>query len=157
LQTLTSKQKKIFDFIEGYLHENNFSPSLREIGKALKVSVGTVQDQVEAIVKKGFIKRDEVKARGFRMPIKSFQVPLLGRVHAGPLHAAIEDVEGYIPVGEKTSTQHHFALNVKGDSMIDAGIFDGDVVIVRAQTVARDGNIVVARIDDETTVKKFRE
>jgi repressor LexA len=157
MDSLTAKQKKIFDFIESYLHENNFSPSLREIGKALKVSVGTIQDQVEAIVKKGFIKRDEIKARGFRMPIKPFQIPLLGRVHAGPLHAAIEDVEGYIPVAEKTSTQHHFALNIKGDSMIDAGIFDGDVVVVRSQSVARDGNIVVARIDDEATVKKFRE
>jgi repressor LexA len=84
------------------------------------------------------------------------QVAILGRVHAGALHAAIENVEGYLPVGTSLSPSRHFALRVRGDSMIDAGIMDGDMVIVRMQAVADSGDIVVARVEDEATVKYLR-
>ncbi len=153
---LTHKQKAVYRFIQEYIEENHRPPSLREIGTHLDLSVGTVQDQVEAIRRKGFLEKDQTKARGLRLPMSAHQVPVLGRVHAGPLHAAIENVEGYLPVGSGFSPSKHFALKVRGDSMIEAGILEGDMVIVRVQATADDGDVVVARIDDEATVKKLR-
>src|SRR4051794_451261 len=115
--TLTHKQNAVYRFIQSYIEENHRPPSLREIGAYLGLSVGTVQDQVEAIRRKGFLEKDETKARGLRLPMAAFQVPILGRVHAGPLHAAIENVEGHLPVGTDLSPSKHFALKIKGDSM----------------------------------------
>lgn len=156
-QTLTPKQKAIYEFIQGYVEENQMPPSLREIGSHFDLSVGTVQDQVEAIRRKGFLTKDNTKARGLRLPMMApQQVAILGRVHAGPLHAAIENVEGYLPVGTSLSPAQHFALKVRGDSMVGAGIVDGDMVIVRMQPTADDGDIVVARVEDEATVKRLR-
>ncbi|MCG3205960.1 MAG: LexA repressor [Elusimicrobia bacterium] len=153
---LTHKQTAIYRFIQEYIEENHRPPSLREIGDHLDLSVGTVQDQVEAIRRKGFLTKDPTKARGLRLPITAQQVPILGRVHAGPLHAAIENVEGYLPVGAQFSPSKHFALKVRGDSMIEAGILEGDMVIVRVQATAENGDIVVARVEDEATVKRLR-
>ncbi len=153
---LTPKQKAVYRFIQEYIEENHRPPSLREIGTHLDLSVGTVQDQVEAIRRKGFLQKDHTKARGLRLPMSAQQIPVLGRVHAGPLHAAIENVEGYLPVGSQFSPSQHFALKVRGDSMIEAGILEGDMVIVRVQATADDGDVVVARVDDEATVKRLR-
>lgn len=155
-QTLTHKQQTIYSFIQEYMEENHVPPSLREIGSHLDLSVGTVQDQVEAIRRKGFLSRENSKARGLRLPMSANQIPILGRVHAGALHAAIENVEGHLPVGGDMPSSRHFALKVRGDSMIDAGILDGDLVIVRSQPTAESGQIVVARVDDEATVKYLR-
>ena len=155
-ETLTFKQNAIYRFIQSYVEENQRPPSLREIGSHLDVSVGTVQDQVEAIRRKGFLERDDAKARGLRLPISAHQVPVLGRVHAGPLHAAIENVEGHLPVGKELTPSKHFALKIRGDSMIEAGILEGDYVIVRAQSTAENGEIVVARVEEEATVKRLR-
>ncbi len=156
-QTLTSKQQAIYEFIQGYVEENQMPPSLREIGSHFDLSVGTVQDQVEAIRRKGFLTKEKTKARGLHLPMHvPQQVAILGRVHAGPLHAAIENVEGYLPVGTNLSPSQHFALKVRGDSMVGAGIVDGDMVIVRMQPTADDGDIVVARVEDEATVKRLR-
>ncbi|OVE77792.1 repressor LexA [bacterium F11] len=156
MKELTPKQKLIYDFIQEYVEVYQVPPSLREIGAHLDLSVGTVQDQVEAIRRKGFLQKDQTKARGLRLPIAAQQVPILGRVHAGPLHAALEDVEGHVAVGSKRTPSQHFALRVRGDSMVDAGILEGDLVIVRIQSVAEEGDIVVARVEDEATVKRFR-
>src|SRR5437762_8678594 len=107
---LTPKQNAIYRFIQSFIETNFTPPSLREIGTHLGLSVGTVQDQVEAIRRKGFLSKEETKARGLRLPMGAQQVPILGRVHAGALHAAIEDVEGHLPVGSTLSPSHHFAL-----------------------------------------------
>lgn len=155
-QSLTPKQDAVYRFVQSYIEDHHIPPSLREIGTHLGLSVGTVQDQVEAIRRKGFLTKEETKARGLRLPMGAQQVPILGRVHAGPLHAAIEDVEGYLPVGSGVSPSRHFALKVRGDSMVEAGILEGDMVIVRVQAVAEDGDIVVARVDDDATIKRLR-
>ena len=157
MKPLTPKQQIIFDFIQAAVEENQVPPSLREIGSALDLSVGTVQDQVEAIRRKGYLEKEQTKARGIRLPMSANQVPVLGRVHAGPLHLALENVEGHLPVGKTLSPSKHFALRIQGDSMIDAGILEGDMVIVRMQPVAEDGDIVVARVEDDATVKRFRK
>jgi repressor LexA len=157
-QALTPKQSAILDFIHGYVEENGVPPSLREIGRHFDLSVGTVQDQVEALRRKGMLDRQPVQALGIRLPSAAGQVPILGRVFAGTLHAAMEDVEGHLAIDNK---QHRnvaelFALRVRGDSMEGAGIFDGDHVIVRRQAVAHENDIVVARVEDDTTVKRLK-
>jgi repressor LexA len=153
---LTLKQRRVYEFIAGFVETHRLSPSLREIGRSLRLSVGTVQDQVEAIRRKGFLRKEEFNARGLVVPFAPHQVPVVGRVHAGPFHAALENLEGYLPVDTTYAPSKHFALRVRGDSMINAGILDGDMVIVRLQANADDGDIVVARLDDEATVKWLR-
>jgi len=153
---LTPKQERIFQFIQEYVEENHLPPSLREIGKRFGLAVGTVQDQVEAIRRKGFLSKEGARARGLKLSWAAGQIPILGRVHAGPLHAAIENVEGHLPGGQHLSPRRHFALRVRGDSMIEAGILEGDMVIVRQQETAEEGDIVVAQVEDEATVKRFR-
>jgi repressor LexA len=153
---LTPKQQSILEFIQSAVEENHRSPSLREIGAHFGLSVGTVQDQVEALRRKGFLEKEGMVARGLKLAAGFGQIPILGRVHAGPLHLALENVEGHLPAARGMSPSMHFALKVKGDSMIDAGILEGDRIIVRMQPVADEGDIVVARVDDETTVKRFK-
>ncbi len=153
---LTPKQSAILDFIHGYVSENGSAPSLREIGRHFDLSVGTVQDQVEALRRKGALDRQPVQARGIRLPSSAGQIPILGRVFAGTLHAAMEDVEGHLAIEKSRNTSELFGLRVRGDSMEGAGIFDGDHVIVRRQPDANEGDIVVARIEDESTVKRLR-
>lgn len=153
---LTSKQSAILDFIHGYVSENGSAPSLREIGRHFDLSVGTVQDQVEALRRKGALDRQPVQARGIRLPSSAGQIPILGRVFAGTMHAAMEDVEGHLAIEKNKNASELFGLRVRGDSMEGAGIFDGDHVIVRRQPEAREGDIVVARMEDDTTVKRLR-
>ena len=153
---LTPKQSAILDFIHGYVSENGSAPSLREIGRHFDLSVGTVQDQVEALRRKGALDRQPVQARGIRLPSSAGQIPILGRVFAGTMHAVMEDVEGHLAIEKVRNVSELFGLRVRGDSMEGAGIFDGDHVIVRRQVEARHGDIVVARIEDETTVKRLR-
>ena len=155
-QSLTTKQSAILDFIRGYLADNGVPPSLREIGRHFKLSVGTVQDQVEALRRKGALDRQPIQARGIRLPSAAGQIPILGRVFAGTMHAAMEDVEGHLPFDRNKNAAEFFGLRVRGDCMEGAGIFDGDHVIVRRQLEAHDGEIVVARIEDDTTVKRLR-
>ena len=154
-EALTPKQQAIYDFIREFIDENQAPPTLREIGRRFSLSVGTVQDQVEAIRRKGFLNRDWARARSLRLPSSAFQIPVLGRVFAGTLHAALEDVEGSVSVAGRERGAE-FALRVRGDSMIEAGILEGDLVLVRRQATANDGDIVVARADDDATVKRFR-
>ncbi|MCB4757541.1 MAG: transcriptional repressor LexA [Elusimicrobia bacterium] len=156
-QELTPKQTLIYDYICSYIEENHLPPSLRDIGAHFDLSVGAVQDQVNAIRRKGHLEKQKSKARGLRVPMKPNHIPLLGQVHAGPLQMSFENVERYVPGGEKRPGEKFFALRVRGDSMIDAGILEGDLVIVRSQSAAEDGDIVVARVGDETTVKRLRQ
>ncbi len=169
MHKLTSKQKKILEFIEKYGDEYSYPPTLKEIGEKFNVTIGTIQDHIKALQNKGFLERKKDIARGFKL-IKTEEesnierlrsglniIPLYGSVAAGEPIFADDNVQGYVTM-EKNGKGHkiHFALKVKGDSMIDSGIYDGDIVIVRKQDSAEDGDIVIALLDDEATVKTLR-
>ena len=125
-------------------------------------SVQTAREHLEALVACGRLSKEKGKARGYRLAaglqpnLPTVLVPLLGRVSAGSLDAAVEDLEGYVPVQSRYSSGELFGLRVHGDSMRDAGILDGDMVLVRRQPKAHSGEIVVALVGDEATVKRLR-
>jgi repressor LexA len=156
LTPLTAKQNTVYRFIQKFIENNHVPPALRDIGGHFGMSVGTAQDHVEAIRRKGYLSKEQTKARGLKLAMGGMQIPILGRVHAGNPHSAHENVEGHLPVGAGMSTTDHFALKVRGDSMIEAGILEGDTVVVHVQSDATDGDIVVARLEDEATVKRLR-
>jgi repressor LexA len=120
----------------------------------------TAREHLDALLEAGRLKKDPGVARGFHLPGRgeapTVMVPLLGRVPAGPLDLAIEDLEGHLPVQTRRPPGELFSLRVRGDSMKDAGILDGDVVVVRRQPRADSGDVVVAMVGDEATVKRFR-
>jgi repressor LexA len=122
-------------------------------------AVQTAREHLEALVAQGRLEKRTGLARGYRLvgtdAIPTVLVPILGRVQAGNLSTAIEDLEGFVPV-ESAGGEELFALQVRGDSMSGAGILDGDTVIVRRQEFASQGEIVVALVEDEATVKRFR-
>lgn len=153
---LTFKQRQALTFIEDYIEDEGSAPTLREIGRALGVSVGTAKDHLSALERKGAVTRNGFASRGVRLAAKSASIPILGRVFAGTLHEAVEESEGAVEVEKRYRGPDHFALRVRGDSMVDAGILEGDMVVVRAQPTAEDGDIVVARADGEATVKRLR-
>ncbi|MFZ1321775.1 MAG: transcriptional repressor LexA [Ignavibacteria bacterium] len=169
MHKLTSKQKKILEFIEKFGSEYSYPPTLKEIGEKFNITIGTVQDHIKALQNKGWLERRKDIARGFKV-VKSEEennierlrsemniIPLYGSVAAGEPIFADDNVQGYVTM-EKNVKGHkiHFALKVKGDSMIDSGIYDGDIVIVRKQDTAEDGEIVIALLEDEATVKTLR-
>ncbi len=169
MDKLTLKQHRIIDFIEKHRREKTYPPTLKEIGDNFGITIGTVQDHIYALQKKGYLERKKDIARGFRV-IKTDEeeflkknkpdadlIPLYGNVAAGEPIFANDNIQGYITM-EKNSNGHniHFALRIKGDSMTDSGIYDGDIVIVRKQDTAEDGEIVIALLEDEATVKTLR-
>jgi repressor LexA len=119
----------------------------------------TAREHLDALVEDGRLKKQPGVARGFRLPGRgeapTVMVPLLGRVPAGPLDAAIEDLEGHLPVQTRRAPGELFSLRVRGNSMKDAGILDGDIVVVRRQPRAESGDVVVALVGDEATVKRL--
>ena len=155
---LNKTQKKMFEYIKSVISERGIAPSVREIGVAVGLkSTSTVQYNLNALEKAGFIERDPNLKRTIRIAgvnLKTVPVPLVGTVTAGKPILATEMIEEYIPVAMRKSG-NYFALHVKGDSMINAHILDGDIVIVEQTPVASNGEIVVALIDDEATVKRF--
>ncbi|MDE6752037.1 MAG: transcriptional repressor LexA [Eubacterium sp.] len=155
---LNKTQKKIFEYIKSVISERGIAPSVREIGIAVGLkSTSTVQYNLNALEREGFIERDPNLKRTIRIAgvnLKTVPVPLVGTVTAGKPILASEMIEEYIPVAMRKSG-NYFALHVKGDSMINAHILDGDIVIVEQTPVADNGEIVVALIDDEATVKRF--
>lgn len=167
IDDLSSKQLEILEFIKKELNAKGYPPSVREIGEAVKLkSTSTVHGHLERLEKKGFIRRDPTKPRAIEiLDGSSFlyskkemvELPVIGKVTAGQPILAQENIEDVFPVpvdfigNDNTS----FMLVVKGDSMINAGILSGDYVIVRQQSYANNGDIVVALIDDEATVKRF--
>lgn len=162
---LTKRQKEIFDFVRQYLGKYGYPPTVREIGKAVGLhSSSTVHTHLANLEKAGVLRRDPTKPRAIEVLIdKAKQVvapatglPLLGQVAAGSPILAEENVEEYIEVPDVIGGEDgDYILKVRGESMIKAGIFDGDFVVVRQTPVARDGEIVVAMIEDEATVKRF--
>lgn len=163
--TLTKKQKQVFDFINTYSAESGISPTIDEIRKALKLkALSTVHEHINSLKKAGFLEREHGANRtiALKKQIPSvIQVPIVGTIAAGQPIKAIEDFQDFITVSnlEIKNSKDLYALRVAGDSMIDEGIFDGDIVVIKKQSVAENGQTVVAIIDDdEATLKKlYRE
>jgi len=167
--TLTPRQREILEMIEQHMRDHGYPPSVREIGEAVGLtSPSTVHAHLNALQRRGYLRRDPTKPRAIevrwdsnsdaaidRRPVK--HVPLVGDVAAGTDVLAQENVEEVLPLpADFTGEGELFMLRVRGDSMIDAGILDGDFVVCRAQAEANEGEIVVAGIPgDEATVKTF--
>ncbi|HHW99572.1 MAG TPA: transcriptional repressor LexA [Firmicutes bacterium] len=161
---LTKRQEQIFNFIKQSVLEKGYPPSVREIGAAVGLnSSATVHSHLNSLENKGLIRRDPTKPRAIEILDDSFQsvvdavpVPVVGRVTAGAPILAVENIEEYFPLPRQViRDQEVFILQVRGDSMIEAGILDGDYVLVRRQNFADNGDIVVALLGEEATVKTF--
>ena len=150
----SNKADLIMDYVNQFIQENGYSPSVREIGAAVGLrSTASVSYHLQALQEKGLIQAPGAKGRKRALVTGSRpgQIPVIGVVTAGMPILAVENQEGTIPWSEAGC----FALRVRGDSMINAGILEGDKVVVRPQPSADDGQIVVARIEDEATVKRL--
>jgi repressor LexA len=156
---LTERQQQILDFVRAGIEEAGVAPSLREIARRFDVSYGTVQSHLEALRRKGYVEPPDSRHRGTR-PVHwkaSIMVPLLGHVQAGLPVLAEQNIDSYLSVDRDLARNGPlFALKVKGDSMRDASILEGDTVIVRRQDTAQNGDIVVALNEGEATVKYWR-
>ncbi len=159
MSTLSTAQNRVLNSIITWLKENNHPPTLRELCResGLK-STWTIRHHLRKLEEAGYLKLKEGLSRGIFLLKKSTGIPLLGKVSAGKPFEAIENIEGLIDLNYIFScTDNIFALKVKGDSMINAGIFDGDIVFVKKQATAVNGDIVAAIIDEEATVKRFKK
>ncbi len=167
MRRLTDRQREVLEEIHQIIAEKGYPPTVREIGERLGLrSSCTVQRHLEALERKGFIKRDRTKARSVEIlrapdptmiPVPMVPVPIVGTVAAGTPILATENIEEVFPLPrDVVKDAQCFMLEVKGDSMIEAGIFDGDYVVVRQQPYADDGDIVVALLEDEATVKYLK-
>ena len=169
---LTDRQSLVLKFIRDSIEQRGYPPTIREIGLKLKIrSTNGVNDHLKALEKKGFLKREDMKSRALRpvdqpgSPSRSsssdanlIDVPLLGRVAAGLPLLAVEEASDTVRVDKfflGSSGRQVFALSVVGDSMIEDGIYDGDFIFVKKQATANRGDIVVALIEDEATVKRY--
>ncbi len=162
---ITPKQQEILDYIKEQILEKGFPPSVRDICEAVHLkSTSSVHSHLETLEKNGYIHRDPTKPRAIEILDDSFNfnrremtnVPIVGRVAAGEPLLAEQNIENYFPIPvEYMPNEQTFLLRVKGESMIDAGILDGDMVLVEQTNTASNGEIVVALIEDGATVKTF--
>lgn len=162
---LTDKQQEILDYIKQVIAQKGYPPSVREICSAVELkSTSTVHGHLERLEKKGFIRRDPTKPRAIEIldenpyPSKEIiSVPIIGTVAAGKPILAVENIEDTFPIPADyfPTNKQMFMLQVKGNSMIEAGINDGDYIIVQQQNTADNGDVVVAMIDDSATIKTF--
>jgi repressor LexA len=161
---LTKRQQEIFDYVKKHVGEHGYPPTVRDIGKAIGLaSSSTVHAHLANLERLGLLRRDPTKPRAIevlkgkaREVVAPNGLPVVGQVAAGQPILADENIEEYVPVpGIAGGDDGEFVLRVKGDSMKDAGILEGDFVIVRRQETATDGDIVVALVGDEATVKRF--
>jgi repressor LexA len=163
LPELTARQKKIYDFVSGTIREKGYAPSIPEIGQRFKItSTRGVFDHLKALERKGYIKRIgkraiEIVSQSGRSALpEAKEIPIVGRVRAGAPILADENIDGFLPVASELARgEETFALKVKGDSMIEDGILDGDLVIIRRQETANNGDIVCSLIGNEATLKRF--
>ena len=163
--TITAKQKEILEYIKSEILKRGFPPAVREICEAVHLkSTSSVHSHLESLERKGYIRRDPTKPRAIEILDDSFQllrkemvnVPIVGKIAAGSPLLAVENIESYFPIpSEYLPNAQTFLLEVKGESMINAGIFNGDNVLVKKQPNAENGDIVVALVDDSATVKTF--
>ena len=161
---MTERQQQVLEIIRRYLTKNGQSPTIREIARELGVrSTCTAHKHLAALEKKGLITKSTYGYRSIELPgeyspkqTRFVGVPLVGRIAAGQPLLAAENIDGFIPVpADMAQSENYFALKVRGDSMRDAGIFNGDIIIARQQSTADNGDIIVALMEDEATVKKF--
>ena len=162
---ITSKQKEILEYIKSQILERGFPPAVRDICEAVHLkSTSSVHSHLETLEKNGYIRRDPTKPRAIEILDDSFNfmrremvnVPIIGRVAAGEPILAEQNIENYFPIPmEYMPNNQTFILKVKGESMINAGILDGDFVIVEQRSTARNGEMIVALIEDGATVKTF--
>lgn len=162
---ISTKQKEILEYIKAQIINKGYPPAVREICEAVKLkSTSSVHSHLETLEKNGYIRRDPTKPRtieivddGFNLSRRDLvNVPIVGVVTAGQPILAVENIEGYFPMpAEDIPNAETFMLRVKGESMINAGIFDGDKILVEKSSTADNGDIVVALIDDSVTVKTF--
>ena len=164
MKDLTERQQQILQFISDYTEENSFPPTVRETAEHFSVSLKAIQDHFTALTKKGYLLKDEKRSRSLKVlgnvtkkANKGYKIPVLGSVAAGKPIFCEEDYENTIYLSEPfvRPGNSYFALHVRGSSMINAGIVDGDLAIIKQQTTAEDGDIVVAIIDDSVTLKRF--
>ena len=162
---ISKKQEEILNYIKNEILERGFPPAVREICQAVGLkSTSSVHSHLESLERNGYIRRDPTKPRAIEILDESFNmirremvnVPIIGTVAAGQPILAEQNIEGYFPIPtEYMPNKQSFMLKVKGESMINAGIFDGDKVLVKQQATAENGDIVVALVDDSATVKTY--
>ena len=172
MQKLTDRQKAVLTYISDSIDDHGYPPTLREIGNHLGIrSTNGVNDHLRALERKGYLTREDMKSRTLRLvkaldggPINSngsapdmIDIPILGRVAAGALSEAIQEPEDTVRIDRMLIGRHQevFGLRISGESMIEAGIHDGDFVFVRKQLTANRGDIIVALVGDEATCKYF--
>ncbi|MDE5781477.1 MAG: transcriptional repressor LexA [Lachnospiraceae bacterium] len=162
---ITAKQQEILDFMKSEILNKGYPPSVREICSAVNLkSTSSVHSHLSTLEKNGYIHRDPTKPRAIEIVDENFNlsrrevanIPIIGTVAAGQPLLASENIEGYFPIpADLLSNKSTFMLKVKGNSMINAGIFNGDTIIVEQQSTAVNGDIVVALVEDSATVKTF--
>ena len=162
---ISDKQREILEYIKGEILSKGYPPAVREICEAVDLkSTSSVHSHLETLEKNGYIRRDPTKPRAIEIIDDNFNltrrevvnVPIIGQVAAGQPLLAVENIENYFPIPtEFMPNAETFMLKVKGDSMINAGIFNGDKILVQKQSDAQNGDIVVALVDDSATVKTF--
>ena len=162
---ISAKQQEILEYIKHEILNRGYPPAVREICEAVHLkSTSSVHSHLETLEKNGYIRRDPTKPRAIEIIDDNFNltrrevvnVPMVGQVAAGQPILAVENIENYFPVpAEFMPNEESFMLRVKGESMINAGIFDGDQLLVKQQPTASNGDIVVALVDDSATVKTY--
>jgi repressor LexA len=162
---ISSKQREILEYMKNEILNKGYPPAVREICEAVKLkSTSSVHSHLETLEKNGYIKRDPTKPRAIEIIDENFNltrrevvnVPIIGKVAAGEPLLAVENIENYFPIPmEFMPNAETFMLEVKGESMINIGIYNGDRILVQKQSTARNGEIVVALVDDSATVKTF--
>ena len=162
---ITGKQSEILEYIKKEILNKGYPPTVRDICEAVNLkSTSSVHSHLETLEKNGYFRRDPTKPRAIEIVDDNFNlsrrefvnVPIIGNVAAGQPLLAVENIDNYFPIPtEYMPNAESFMLKVKGESMINAGIFDGDIIIVEKQNTARNGEIIVALVDDSATVKTF--
>jgi len=162
---ITAKQQEILEFMKAEILKKGYPPAVREICEAVNLkSTSSVHAHLETLEENGYIRRDPTKPRAIEIIDDSFNltrrevanIPIVGRVAAGQPILAVQNIENYFPIPtEYLGNEEMFMLTVKGESMINVGIYEGDMLLVAKQSTARNGDIVVALVDDSATVKTF--
>ncbi len=165
MKQITERQQEVLDFISKFTKENGYPPTVREIGEHFGISLRAVQDHIAALQKKGFLSQSQKRARSINILVDNHsesttyvsKVPLLGTVAAGKPLLSEENLDGFVNLAEPfvRPGKSYFALRVRGQSMINAGILEGDLAVVEQANTAVDGQIVVAVIDNAITLKRF--
>ena len=165
MQELTKRQREVFSFIESFIESHSYPPTMREVAEALSVSVKAAYDHIDSLQRKGWVRRVAHQSRSLELLVRReieksepevVEIPLLGDVAAGTPLLAEEHCTATIRMpASLLGRGNFFALQVRGDSMIDAGIHNGDVAVIQQQETARNGDIVVALMEESATLKHF--